>query len=65
MFRRDISENHEKSSTAQLLSFIFLVALIAVVVRLGAPGLQPEQPHDRPAWPQCPIPLRARGKPGA
>ena len=46
MFRRDISENHEKSSTAQLLSFIFLVALIAVVVRLGAPGLQPEQPHD-------------------
>ena len=46
MFRRDISENHEKSSTAQLLSFIFLVALIAVVVRLGAPGLQPEQPLD-------------------
>ena len=42
MFRRDISENHEKSSTAQLLSFIFIVALIAVVVRLGAPGLQPE-----------------------
>ena len=46
MFRRNMAQGHEKSSTSQLLSFVFLVVLIAVVVRLGAPGLTPEQPHD-------------------
>lgn len=46
MFRRNTSQKHEKSSTSQLLSFVFLVALIAVVVRLGAPGLAPKLPHD-------------------
>lgn len=62
MFRRDISENHEKSSTAQLLSFIFLVALIAVVVRLGAPGLQPEQPHDAASVAAMPYTLAGQGE---
>ena len=62
MFRRDISENHEKSSTAQLLSFIFIVALIAVVVRLGAPGLQPEQPHDAASVAAMPYTLAGQGE---
>ena len=61
MFRRDISEKHEKSSTAQLLSFVLLVALIAVVVRLGAPGLEPQQPHDPASVAATPYTLVGQG----
>ena len=61
MFRRDISEKHEKSSTAQLLSFVLLVALIAVVVRLGAPGLEPQQPHDPASVAAMPYTLVGEG----
>ncbi len=60
-FRRDISEKHEKSSTAQLLSFVLLVALIAVVVRLGAPGLEPQQPHDPASVAAMPYTLVGEG----
>ena len=61
MFRRDISEKHEKNSTAQLLSFVLLVALIAVVVRLGAPGLEPQQPHDPASVAAMPYTLVGQG----
>lgn len=62
MFRRNISQRHEKSSTAQLLSFVFLVVLIAVVVRLGAPGLAPEQPHDEASIACMPYAVSGQGE---
>ena len=61
MFRRDISEKHEKKQHGAAVIFVLLVAPHCGGGALGGTGLEPQQPHDPASVAAMPYTLVGEG----